>query len=200
MDLFTYVLKDDSGYAPNPFGDRCTLATCKPRIRATAQVGDWIAGLGSTRAVGSGRLVYAMLVDEVVPLDIYGSAPRFVGKRPSVQGDWWQRLGDNQYFKDSTGGWRQRRGRHGPRQMERDLSGLKALVGAEYYYFGREAPELPPELRQIIKRGPGYRRIRSGDVVRLLATWLRASHRTGLLGDPWARRTPDDRVRGGRER
>lgn len=34
----------DYGFAPNPFFGVCTLATCKPRIRSVAQIGDWVVG------------------------------------------------------------------------------------------------------------------------------------------------------------
>ena len=36
----------DYGFAPNPFFGFCTLANCKPKIRKSANVGDWIIGTG----------------------------------------------------------------------------------------------------------------------------------------------------------
>ena len=45
--LFSYVVRYDSGFAPNPFHGFCTLATCKPGIRAHANVGDWVVGTAS---------------------------------------------------------------------------------------------------------------------------------------------------------
>ncbi|MBC6697349.1 Nmad2 family putative nucleotide modification protein [Hymenobacter puniceus] len=47
MALYSYVLRFDTGDAPNPYGGVCTLAVCKPAIRRTAQIGDWILGTGS---------------------------------------------------------------------------------------------------------------------------------------------------------
>jgi len=43
--LFSYVIREDTGLAPNPFYGVCTLNCCKPDIRRTAEVGDWVAGL-----------------------------------------------------------------------------------------------------------------------------------------------------------
>lgn len=40
MKLFSYVVAREYGFAPNPFFGWCTLATCKPKIRVTAEVGD----------------------------------------------------------------------------------------------------------------------------------------------------------------
>jgi hypothetical protein len=47
MRLFSYVVARDYGFAPNPFHRHCTLATCKPGIRARAAVGDWVIGTGA---------------------------------------------------------------------------------------------------------------------------------------------------------
>ena len=33
MIVYEYVMKCDTGFAPNPFYGTCTLACCKPRIR-----------------------------------------------------------------------------------------------------------------------------------------------------------------------
>jgi hypothetical protein len=72
--LFTYTIPIDDGAAPNPFRGMCSLAICKPGIRSTARKGDWVAGLGSRNAHSgdlSGRLVYAMRVEEVISLAAY---------------------------------------------------------------------------------------------------------------------------------
>lgn len=44
--LYAYSITRDFGFAPNPFHGICTLATCKPRIRKAANIGDWILGIG----------------------------------------------------------------------------------------------------------------------------------------------------------
>lgn len=41
--LFSYILKIDDGAAPNPFWGQCTLTICKPKIRKTADNGDWLS-------------------------------------------------------------------------------------------------------------------------------------------------------------
>ena len=135
--------------------------------------------------VGAGRLVYAMRIAEVLPLQQYGVDPRFVFKRPSIKGPSWRRLGDNIYYIDEAGDWQQRRGRHGPEWILRDLSGRNALVADEFYYFGREAPELPSDLRSIIKKGPGHRRVRDSATVNAFVSWLRRAFAPGVLGEPW---------------
>ncbi|MBL7177318.1 MAG: DUF4976 domain-containing protein [Desulfobacteraceae bacterium] len=58
MKLFSYIVKPDSGFSPNPFWGYCTLACCKPTIRRTAKPGDWIVGL-SSKSQGY-KIVYLM--------------------------------------------------------------------------------------------------------------------------------------------
>jgi len=53
---------------PRPYGGICTLAICKPRIRATAAVGDWIIGFRSYRP---GQVIYVVQVIEILPLSLY---------------------------------------------------------------------------------------------------------------------------------
>ena len=70
--LFSYVVRFDSGFAPNPFYGYCTLATCKPRIRKAAGVGDWVVGSGSNDSLvrRGGYMVYAMQVSDVYLLHL----------------------------------------------------------------------------------------------------------------------------------
>ena len=47
-DLYAYAITRDLGFAPNPFHGVCTLSTCKPGIRKSANIGDWILGVGGS--------------------------------------------------------------------------------------------------------------------------------------------------------
>ncbi len=70
MKLYSYILARDYGFSPNPFYGCCTLATCKTQIRKMAQIGDWVIGTGaSTKYHFTGRLIYAMKVNEVMSFD-----------------------------------------------------------------------------------------------------------------------------------
>src|SRR5688500_18551346 len=95
--LFSYVVDHDLGFAPNPFGGFCTLAKCKYssdfkwNIVELAEQGDWVAGTGGadlTKSAGHGKFVYAMRVDEIVPLDEYCEAYQGgrVDAEPEVDG------------------------------------------------------------------------------------------------------------------
>lgn len=69
-DLYTYVMKHDSGLAPNPFWGTCSLAVCTPNHQGSrAKRGDWIAGVSDK---GRGyKIIYVMEVDERVHMNDY---------------------------------------------------------------------------------------------------------------------------------
>ncbi len=91
-EFIGYKMPHDSGFAPNPFHGYLTLATCKPIIRRTKAVGDWVAGFASQELVNSskryqavipfGGLIYLMKVEEVMLLQDYFNDPRFESKKP----------------------------------------------------------------------------------------------------------------------
>jgi hypothetical protein len=183
--IFSYVLKRDSGFAPNPFGGVLTLATCKPQIRRSAQPGDWLLGTGSVRNVGSKRVIYAAEISQVLPLERYGEDPTFALKIPVTTAEPWRRHGDNIYFHDpSDDSWRQRRNvHHGQKHMARDLRGENALICRRFWYFGETAPTLPDDLTSFVKTGPGHLKITNATALQLLTSWL-GSLRVGLSGQP----------------
>jgi len=160
--LFTYTIPVDDGAAPNPFRGMCSLAICKPGIRRVAAPGDWVAGLGSKSAPSgdlSGRLVYAMHVDEVMTLADYDrSAPsRWPHRIPNVNSaDLSERLGDCIYDY-SNGAPIQRSGVHGPANQDTDLSGQNVLISRHFYYFGSHAIRLPDHLLAICHQTQGHR-------------------------------------------
>jgi len=160
MRLFTYILRSDTGFAPNPFWGFCTLACCKPAIRRVARVGDLVIGL-SPKSHGH-RLAYAMEVTEVVPFPEYWRDPRFAAKRPQWKSPKVvQRCGDNCYEPLADRRFRQlpsihsmRDGTENTANMQRDLSGERVLISMRFWYFGASAVPLPADLSfAIVGRG-----------------------------------------------
>lgn len=84
MNVFTYVVEHDLGFAPNPFHGVCTLACCKPRIRRKAERGDIVLGTGAALPQLRGHLTYWMQVDEITTFDTpIGTTRAFVTRCPS---------------------------------------------------------------------------------------------------------------------
>src|SRR5215472_13945165 len=176
--LFTYTIPIDDGAAPNPFRGMCSLAICKPGIRRVAQPGDWVAGLGSKGAPRgdlSGRLVYAMRVEEVLSLrdyDRYASS-RWPHRIPNVRSaDLSERLGDCIY-DFSQGSPVQRPSVHGPANKDVDLRGENALISTHFYYFGSRAIQLPEELLPICHQTQGHRSTSNDPYVDRFVGWVR---------------------------
>ncbi len=201
--LLSYVVRYDSGFAPNPFYGYCTLATCKPSVRKGASVGDWIVGTGSA-ARGERRgdhLVHAMRVTEAVNFRSYWVDDRFDRKRPMRQGSRHQSCGDNIYYRseDDTH-WLQLPSFHAhptevtrQKHIRRDTSVDRVLVSSDFFYFGGEGPRLLNEFRtngarSIVKSGAGWKCIDDPEVLHDFVAWLRT------LGDPGYSGRPRDWV------
>jgi len=160
MRVYSYVVASDSGFAPNPFDGYCTLACCKPDIRRTARVGDWIVGM-TPRSRG---IVYAMHVTEKMGYADFWTDSRFRSRRPTpAAGTIRERCGDNIYRPLPEGGFLQLPSGHSnpdgtehPGMKKRDLSGRWALVSDRFAYFGEEAPDLPEPL-DFMRVGRGHR-------------------------------------------
>lgn len=197
--LFSYIVRYDSGFAPNPFHGYCTLATCKPTIRQHAQIDDWVVGTGSN-AVGvrrGGHLVYAMSVTEILSTAEFWCDCRFEKKKPNLLYNWVAASGDNIYEPLGQDEWRQLSSYHshddGSRKEDhvvRDTGVKRILVSDDFVYFGGEGPQLPSRFLdggrlQMICSHRNYRRVRSEPVIRAFENWIRSLGRTGFHGKPW---------------
>ena len=194
MGLFTYVVRRDYGFAPNPFFGVCTLATCMVKIRETAAVGDWIVGTGSKTQDREGQLVYAMKVTETMSFNKYWRDLRFQCKKPNLAGSRKQAFGDNIYRKCSPDGqWRQVNshhslpdGRPNRNNIGHDTKVDRVLLSDDFLYFGGSGPTIPGRC-EVCTSGIGHRCRFPGAVVRGFCAWLRTLE-TGFNGPPsdWA--------------
>jgi len=181
--VFSYVVRVDSGFAPNPFHRSCTLACCKPSIRRSAAVGDIIIGLSS----GSERIVYAMCVAEVLTFAQYWGDERFRSKRPR-RGAHRDAVGDNIYeptkrgFKQHPSCHSKRGGDEDQAAKRHDLAGQSVLVAQDFVYFAEPGPKLPGSL-WFLAVGRGHRCRFEPDEVRKVQRWF-ARQPKGRLGEP----------------
>ena len=196
MKLFSYVVARDYGFAPNPFYNICTLATCKPKIRETAKCGDWIIGTGSKRHGNQGKLVFAMCVSETLTFNEYWFDPRFRKKRPNPHGSLKQAYGDNIYYKDACSGrWYQANSHHSYEDGSPNLHNVKqdtqvdqVLVGIEYTYWGGSGPHIHRDFRDYCEHdvcaGRNHKCIFPDTLVSKFVEWLHSLDQRGYLSDP----------------
>lgn len=151
--IYIYVVDRDFGFAPNPFHGYCTLATCKPKIRNTARVNDWVIGMGGRRLKATGRCVFAMCVTEVITFNEYWSKPEFFDKKPVINGSRKMMVGDNIYHKKLDNIWHQALSHHSSKDggidfsnLSKDTSSEKVLISRRFCYFGKDAPVIAPSL------------------------------------------------------
>lgn len=195
--MYSYKMTYDSGFAPNPFHGWCTLATCKPRIRKSASVGDWIIGTGSVKLNTPNKLIYAMQVEEIISLDEYWNDPRFQSKKPVLNGSLKMMGGDNIYH-NVNGVWIQSTSYHkgndtklNSEHLRKDTSVDRVLIGSRFVYYGEEYIEIPAEFKSeddtyenLYNHARDYKNGYSPEFVERFEDWIKTQNRGGIQGFP----------------
>ena len=191
--IYSYVLVRDYGFAPNPFPPACTLATCKPAIRYSAKVGDWVIGFGSARkgSAFANKLIYAMKIDEKCTFDEYYDNPLYRYKKPIMNGSLVQKYGDNIYHRDSNGNWLQDNSHHKNKDgtvnyqnLERDTKRINVLISHCYWYYGKDAISIPNEFTEVIHHGIGHKATFNETLENGFYCWLQSKPESGYIGKP----------------
>jgi hypothetical protein len=209
---YIYVIDRDFGFAPNPFHGICTLACCKPRLRSTAQAGDWIFGVGGARLSATGRCIYGMRVEEALTFDQYWADARFRLKRPVRNGSRAMMLGDNIYHRDDDDAdWQQEDSHHSNPDGSTNSSNVNAdtgtnrvLISSHFCYFGGNAPEVPAAIFDGMGyvNGRNHRKFDLQDSEELIS-WFSVAARGSvgsMLGDPFQFRQSAARYSAGSNR
>ncbi|QYX47159.1 hypothetical protein K3F43_21155 [Pseudomonas tussilaginis] len=193
--VFSYKLVRDYGFAPNPFHGICTLGTCKPQIRKSAQVGDIIVGCGSTALHLEGRAIFAMRVTRKLSFQEYWEDESFRIKRPNLYSSQSMAFGDNIYHRDGES-WLQEDSHHSfeggqlnHANLLRDTSSDNVLIGDEFVYWGANALQIPEHLRNhagedLYPAGRNYQCNFSPEFRAQVDAWLKGFPKRGYLGRP----------------
>jgi hypothetical protein len=151
---------------------------CKPVIRRTAEIGDWIVGLGSANSpIGdiSTSVVYAMKVTNKLTMKEYDQFCRtYLPKKLPQQrsNDYRLQKGDCIYDY-STGHYPEvRPAVHNECHREHDLGGEYALLSKHFYYFGDQPVLLPKRLHPIIHRTQGHKSIQNEPYAESFIDWI----------------------------
>lgn len=195
MKLFSYVVARDFGFAPNPYFGVCTLATCKPKIRNSANVGDWVLGTGSATKKRAGHIVYAMQVSETMSFTEYWNDTRFKLKKPNLFGSKKQAYGDNIYNQDAHSNWSQLDSHHSYENGVDNIHNVlndtqvdRILIGDRFCYWGGAGPQIPLTVKNYNEEEicaiRGYKCKFTDKFVTNFEKWLNSCGEWGYLGDP----------------
>lgn len=195
MKIYSYILRIDDGAAPNPFGQFCTLTICKPAIRRNASIGDWVIGTGSKNTKlkdgkiydFSDSIVYAMKITNKLTLQQYDKFCKnyLVNKIPKCESaDWRLRAGDCIYDYSENKEPTIRKGVHNEGNRQRDLGGLNSLLSDHFYYFGVEARPLSVNLKELIKKNQGHKKIENPELIQEFERWIGQFEKNKLYADP----------------
>jgi hypothetical protein len=195
-NVYIYVVARDFGFAPNPFHGVCTLATCKPVVRKTAQIGDWVVGMGGAKLKAVGRCIFAMQLTDTRTFDAYWEDPMFHSKRPVRNGTRKTIMGDNIYHQAAGNmAWIQEDSHHSqvdgspePSNIKNDTQTNRVLISHNFYYFGSKAPLIPREILNQLgySNGRGHRKLPIKEAKPLLS-WINSEFKgcvNAVIGDP----------------
>ncbi|MEM5314287.1 hypothetical protein [Paraburkholderia sp. JHI869] len=198
MKLLKYVMTSDTGLAPNPYFDICSLALCTPNhMNARLQRGDWVLG-HSCKATGN-RLIYAMRLTHVLEMDRYFR--EYPQKRPVLDGEPEQRCGDNLYFREGTH-WRRvpSEGHNSVDSFAQDQG--KPVFLAEgsdnFWYFGAASPlseslAFADRFPGLILRRRGFEYVYDAKAIEEFVRWLESIGNRGRIGSPRDKEPGNDR-------
>ncbi len=190
MKLCKYVMTSDTGLAPNPYFNICSLALCTPNhMNAQLSPGDWVLG-HSTRATGN-RLIYAMRLTSVLDMKTYFK--NYPDKRPKIDGKAEYGCGDNLY--DYQGGsWiRVPSAHHNNRdafQQDKNRNVYLAEGKENYWYFGGRHEskfliDFPAIFTELVQARQGLKYIYDDNLISCFENWLRLhSIESGRMGEP----------------
>jgi Nucleotide modification associated domain 2 len=156
MKVYLYKLTVDDGGAPCVENDLLSLAICKPMIRSTADVGDFLFGFAARSLFDDNRLIYVAKVTQKVEGEYYRD------RRYSRRSDCIYQL-RGRHFE-----WRPRALYHGQHHLKQDLGKYPAyaranvLLSTNFRYFGTngsvEYKTKYPAIRcEVEELGQGHR-------------------------------------------
>lgn len=185
MNIYSYIVVSDDGFAPNPFHGICTLACCKPAIRRTCSENDYVIGL--TPKYYGYKMIYAMKVTKKINFREYWND--YPMKRADKSTELTSR-GDNVYrpSDECEDEWFLQPSFHSPKGYEDkefkvckdvckdntkdfDVCDNYVLISNKFIYYGSNAIHLPSNLHKALKVGRGHRKIEKNEDEKIFKEW-----------------------------
>ena len=185
MKFCSYVVKNDTGFDPNPFWGYCTLAHCTPNhMGVKLSPEDWI--MGTSDFSHDNKLIYIMKVAEKLSFDDYFADKRFQQKKPDLAGIWKKRCGDNIYNLSSTQEWQQSPSlfHASPSDIAKDIKYPFVYISERFWYFGKNSITIPLEFESLIRKRQGCKIHQPLKVTQGFINWIEANFEIGIHGMP----------------
>lgn len=189
---YFYKLTTDNGGAPCIWRGVLSLAICKPSMRRTALVGDWVFGFAAKRLESDNRLIYIARVTGKELGGGYYQDARYSGRADRIY-----------QWRGGKFHWRTGAAFHGAAHIAHDLgkppryASSAVLLSTDFRYFGTAIPEFyktryPAVAKAVEDLGQGHRKYHSNTLQQELWAlqrycWRRYSRK--LISRP--RLTPD---------
>lgn len=192
-NVYMYVVDRDFGFAPNPFHNICTLATCKPDLRRVAKKDDWVIGMGGARLNATGRCIFAMKIADSITYNEYWTNPAYKDKKPIPNGSKKMIVGDNIYHLEN-GLWQQINSHHShadgspnPHNIKNDTRTNAVLISNYFFYFGSAAIQIPPKFLKEIgyANSRGHRKFEINQPKNIIEFLEKNFKANTLYGDPF---------------
>ena len=191
MKYYAYKMGHDYGFAPNPFGGTCTLATCKPKIRMGANIGDWIIGTGSKKMGLKDHLIHIMEITEKLTFQEYWSSTKFEFKKPLYNGGLVRLYGDNIYYESKDGRFKQVQSFHSNQDgsthnghLTKDTNGKFVLLSTNFWYFGDKNFLVPKKYQQVCSKVRDTQIIKDQALALEFVDWIKQNYPLGINGFP----------------
>ena len=146
--------------------------------------GDWIVGFLDMRR--QNRLLYAMLVKEVLHFNDYHKNPRFTEKIPNIKGNWKERVGDNMYYLGPGGEWIRHKSIYHKtdRHLKQDTRNPNVFISKHFFYFGEKAQIVPERFQPIVIGRQRVKCNHSPDISEKFINWLEGAFKPGIHAHP----------------
>ena len=169
--IWRYSLVADNGMAPCAEQGILTLCLCKPMIRKSACVGEWVVGF-VPRRINDGRVhvAWAGRIAKSVSMGDYEKG--FSGREDAI-------------YKLTESGWEFLRDDYHEGSRGRDLNGKNALIFERFWYWGGVGIAAPDDIADLAHYYVGQTAKNSSpERIARLEKWLRSGAEPGILGKP----------------
>jgi len=139
--IYSYLLVTDNGSAPCVQQNILSLAICKPRIRKSAKVGDYIIAFSSKsmKISQNAKIIYIAKITNKLKLNKY--YPEYKNRKDCIY-DNNLTLIKNNYHNNCN--------------IEKDINGKYVLISNEFIYFGNNFINVPQKIKNMIPKYQGH--------------------------------------------